>query len=100
MCFHLHVLQELTVKTLDKASHSLQRDEDFLNLVLSISELQHDNVIELVGYCMEHGQRLLVYHYCSSQTLEDVLHSDDELRKKLSWNDRIHIALGAARALE
>eukprot|EP00268_Persea_americana_P035369 TRINITY_DN3490_c0_g1_i9.p1 TRINITY_DN3490_c0_g1~~TRINITY_DN3490_c0_g1_i9.p1 ORF type:complete len:723 (+),score=114.98 TRINITY_DN3490_c0_g1_i9:286-2454(+) len=91
--------QQLAVKTLNKAIHILLRDEDFLNLVLRISELRHDNVIELVGYCMEHGQRILVYHYCSSQTLEDVLHCD-EFNKKLSWNDRIKIALGGARALE
>lgn len=95
----MHVLQQLAVKTLNKAIHILLRDEDFLNLVLRISELRHDNVIGLVGYCMEHGQRILVYHYCSSQTLEDVLHCD-EFNKKLSWNDRIQIALGGARALE
>ncbi|KAJ8628518.1 hypothetical protein MRB53_021825 [Persea americana] len=91
--------QQLAVKTLNKAIHILLRDENFLNLVLRISELRRDNVIGLVGYCMEHGQRILVYHYCSSQTLEDVLHCD-EFNKRLSWNDHIQIALGGAIALQ
>ncbi|XP_058082967.1 protein STRUBBELIG-RECEPTOR FAMILY 3-like [Magnolia sinica] len=92
--------QFLAVKKLDNASNMLQTDEDFLDLVLSISKLKHANVVELVGYCMEHGQRLLVYEYCNNGTLIDVLHSGEELEKKLSWNARIRIALGAAGALE
>lgn len=92
--------QRLTVKTLDKGLPMLQKDEDFHDLVLSISTLKHGSVTDLVGYCMEHGQRLLVYQYFSSKTLEDALHSDYELNKKLSWNGRMKIALGAARALE
>lgn len=78
----------------------LQDDESFLNLVSSISKLQHPNVVKLVGYCAEHRQRLLVYEYCSGGTLNDILHFGDEINKKLTWNTRIRIALGAARALE
>lgn len=78
----------------------LQTDESFLNLVSNISKLQHANVVKLVGYCLEHRQHLLVYEYCNNGTLSDVLHFGDELNQKLSWNARIQIALGAARALE
>ncbi|GFS41087.1 STRUBBELIG-receptor family 3 [Actinidia rufa] len=53
-----------------------------------------------MGYCAEHGQRLLIYEYCSNRTLQDALHSDDEFKRKLTWNIRIRMALGAARALE
>ncbi|KAE8686521.1 Protein STRUBBELIG-RECEPTOR FAMILY 1 [Hibiscus syriacus] len=49
----------------------------------------------LMGYCAEHGQKLLIYEYCSNGSLQDALHSDDEFRKKLSWNARIRMALGA-----
>ncbi|KAL5986931.1 hypothetical protein ACLOJK_015266 [Asimina triloba] len=90
----------LAVKKLDYTSSMLQTDEDFLDLVTSISKLKHSNIIELVGYCMEHGQWLLLYEYCSNGTVNDVLHSGDEFCRKLSWNARIRIALGAARALE
>ncbi|XXG71683.1 hypothetical protein AAC387_Pa07g0952 [Persea americana] len=92
--------QLLAVKKLDNTNLMLQTDESFLNLVSIISKLQHANVVKLVGYCAEHRQCLLVYEYCSNGTLNDVLHSGHELNKKLSWNARIRIALGAARALE
>ena len=53
-----------------------------------------------MGYCNEHGQRLLVYKYCENGTLYDALHADEEIHGKLTWNARIRLALGAARALQ
>ncbi|KAF3451538.1 hypothetical protein FNV43_RR07633 [Rhamnella rubrinervis] len=90
----------LAVKKLDNKASQQQSGEEFLELVSSISKLCHANVVELVGYCAEHGQRLLVYEYYSNGTLHDALHMDDEIHQKLSWNRRILVALGAARALE
>ncbi|KAJ4982154.1 hypothetical protein NE237_032991 [Protea cynaroides] len=90
----------LAVKKLDNAASIRQTDEEFFYLVSSISKLRHANVVELVGYCAEHGQRILIYEYSSNGTLHDGLHSDDELSRQLSWNTRIRVALGAARALE
>ncbi|XP_075076040.1 protein STRUBBELIG-RECEPTOR FAMILY 3 isoform X1 [Nicotiana tabacum] len=89
----------LAVKKLDKRVCSQQKDE-FLDLVNNIDIIRHANVVELMGYCAEHGQRLLVHEYCTNGTLQDALHSDDEFKKQLSWNTRIRMALGAARALE
>lgn len=88
------------MKKLEKAVLRQQKDEEFLELVNNIDRLRHANIVELVGYCMEHGQRLLIYEYCSNGTLQDALHSDDEFKKNLSWNVRVRMALGAARALE
>jgi len=56
--------------------------------------------VPLTGYCIEHGQRLLVYEYIGNGTLHDILHFSDGMGKKLTWNTRVRIALGAARALE
>ncbi|KAL5715626.1 hypothetical protein ACHQM5_017420 [Ranunculus cassubicifolius] len=90
----------LAVKKLDNAASRRQKDEEFLELVSSIAKLRHANIVNLVGYCVEHGQRLLIYEYCSNGTLYDALHMNDELNENLSWNARVKIALGAARALE
>uniref|UniRef100_A0A5B7BSE8 Protein kinase domain-containing protein n=1 Tax=Davidia involucrata TaxID=16924 RepID=A0A5B7BSE8_DAVIN len=90
----------LAIKKLGTAASRQQSDEDFLELVSSVSKLQHANIVELLGYCGEHGQQLLVYQYCNNGTLHEALHLDDEIHKKLSWNTRIRLALGAARALE
>ncbi|URD82122.1 strubbelig-receptor family [Musa troglodytarum] len=90
----------LEVVKLDNKNSDLP-GEEFLKLVRIISEIQHPNIVELVGYCMEFGQRLLIYKYFSSKTLFDVIHSDDvAVKEKLSWNARIQIALEAAKALE
>ncbi|KAM5588343.1 protein STRUBBELIG-RECEPTOR FAMILY 3-like [Rosa sericea] len=90
----------LAVKKLDSTACSQQSDEEFLELVSNISEIRHANIVELVGYCAEHDQRLLVYKYCRNGSLHDALHTDDEIHQKLSWTVRIRVALGAARALE
>ncbi|KAL5774562.1 hypothetical protein ACOSP7_012119 [Xanthoceras sorbifolium] len=90
----------LAVKKLSTTASRRQSDEEFLELVSRISELRHANIVELVGYCNEHRQRLLVYGYCANGTLHDLLHVDKESHKKFSWNMRIRVALGAARALQ
>ncbi|KAI8002600.1 Protein STRUBBELIG-RECEPTOR FAMILY 3 [Camellia lanceoleosa] len=51
----------LAVKKLDTTACRKQSNEDFLELVFSVSKLKHANVVELVGYCAEHGQQLLVF---------------------------------------
>lgn len=91
-------LQLVAVKKLDRRVSSQLKDDKFLDLVNSIDKIRHANVVEILGYCAEHGQRLLVYEYCSNGTLQDALLADDE--SKPSWNLRIRMALGAARALQ
>ncbi|KAK6919523.1 Leucine-rich repeat-containing N-terminal, plant-type [Dillenia turbinata] len=90
----------LAVKKLDKRVSCQQKIEDFFDLVNDIDKIRHENVVEFIGFCAEHGQQLLVHEYCGNGTLQDALHSDDEFKKILSWNARIRVALGAARALE
>ncbi|KAG2637730.1 protein STRUBBELIG-RECEPTOR FAMILY 3-like isoform X4 [Panicum virgatum] len=72
----------------------------FIELVVSISELRHPNILGLVGYCAEFEQRLLVYEHCSKMTLHDELHYVDDSSKPLSWNARLQVAVGAAKALQ
>lgn len=90
----------LAVKKLDTAMTKRQSDQEFVEMVSNISKLQHENIVNLVGYCSEHGQRLLVYEYCRSGTLHEALHLDDQIHRKLSWSTRVRVALQAARALE
>ncbi|CAN6168455.1 unnamed protein product, partial [Urochloa humidicola] len=53
----------------------------FLELVVSISEVRHPNILGLVGYCAEYEQRLLVYEHCGKMTLHDELHYVDDSNK-------------------
>lgn len=90
----------LAVKKLNNTVLPSQSSDDFYELVSNISMLHHPNLSELVGYCLEHGQHLLVYDFHRNGSLHDMLHLSDEYNKPLSWNSRVKIALGSARALE
>jgi hypothetical protein len=48
------------VKKLDKRVSDHQEDDEFLELVNNIDRIRHANIVELIGYCVEHGQRLLI----------------------------------------
>ena len=87
------------MKKIDSAAVSLQEEDNFLEAVSNMSRLRHSNITMLVGYCVEHGQRLLVYEYVGNGTLHDMLHYADD-SSALTWNARVRVALGTARALE
>jgi serine/threonine protein kinase len=90
----------LAVKKLSNTINRTQSDGEFLNLVSNVLKLKRGHILELLGYCNEFGQRLLVYEYCPNGSLQDALHLDRKLHKKLTWNVRINIALGASKALQ
>ncbi|GKU89885.1 hypothetical protein SLEP1_g3961 [Rubroshorea leprosula] len=90
----------MAVKKIDNAALSLQEEDNFLEAVSNMSRLRHPNIVTLTGYCAEHGQRLLVYEYIGNGSLHDILHLMDESSNALSWNARVRVALGTARALE
>ncbi|KAI3984488.1 hypothetical protein MKX01_033981 [Papaver californicum] len=90
----------LAVKKIDSSALPNQSSGDFLEIVSNISRLHHPNVTELVGYCSEHGQHLLIYDFYKNGSLHDFLHLSDEYSKPLTWSTRVTIALGTARALE
>ncbi|KAL6568347.1 Protein STRUBBELIG-REPTOR FAMILY 7 [Orobanche hederae] len=83
-------------------SSVLSNSKDFFDIVYEISNLHHPNVTEMIGYCLEHGQHLLVYEFHKNGSLQEFLHLTDEVNKPLTltWNMRVKIALGTARALE
>ncbi|KAJ3679076.1 hypothetical protein LUZ60_017087 [Juncus effusus] len=90
----------LAVKKVDSAAVSLQEEDTFIDAVSNMSRLKHPNIIPLIGFCVEHNQRLLVYEYVGNGSLNDILYFPDDTGKKLNWNARVKIALGTARALE
>ncbi|KAK3125710.1 hypothetical protein QOZ80_7BG0608750 [Eleusine coracana subsp. coracana] len=90
----------LAVKKINFSAFPSHPSDSFVELVANISRLNHANLAELCGYCSEHGQCLLAYELYRNGSLHDFLHVKDEHSKPLSWNNRVKIALGSARALE
>ncbi|KAL9668528.1 hypothetical protein QQ045_006062 [Rhodiola kirilowii] len=90
----------MAVKKIDNTALSLQDEGNFMEAVTNMSRLRHPNIVSMVGYCVEHGQHLLVSEYIANGNLHDMLHFVDDSSKALSWNARVKVALGTARALE
>ncbi|KAG7012611.1 Protein STRUBBELIG-RECEPTOR FAMILY 8, partial [Cucurbita argyrosperma subsp. argyrosperma] len=90
----------MAIKKIDNAALSLQEEDNFLEAVSNMSRLRHTNIVTLNGYCVEHGQRLLVYEFIGNGSLHDMLHFAEDSSKTLTWNARVRVALGTARALE
>lgn len=86
------------MKNINMAGMSFIEEEKFLDVVCTASRLNHPNIVSLKGYCLEHGQHLLVYDYVRNLTLDDALHS--AAYKPLSWGTRLRIALGVGQALK
>ncbi|KAK2984346.1 hypothetical protein RJ640_026970 [Escallonia rubra] len=90
--------QVVAVKQLDR--NGLQGNREFLVEVLMLSLLHHQNLVNLIGYCADGDQRLLVYEYMSLGSLEDHLLDLPPNQVPLDWFTRMKIALNAARGLE
>lgn len=63
--------QVVAVKQLDR--NGFQGNREFLVEVLMLSLLHHPNLVNLVGYCADGDQRVLVYEYMPNGSLEDHL---------------------------
>ncbi|GMY05643.1 protein STRUBBELIG-RECEPTOR FAMILY 5 isoform X2, partial [Fagus crenata] len=46
------------------------------------------------------GHNMLIYEYFRNGSLHEFLHMSDDYSKPLTWNTRVRIALGTARAVE
>lgn len=90
--------QVVAIKQLNR--NGLQGNREFLVEVLMLSMLHHPNLVNLMGYCADGDQRLLVYEYMPLGSLEDHLYEISLGKKPLDWNTRMKIAAGAAKGLE
>ncbi|KDP44763.1 hypothetical protein JCGZ_01263 [Jatropha curcas] len=81
-------------------SSRFQEDENgFKSKLAVLSRLCHENLVGLVGYCVDSGERLLVYEYMNNSSLSFHLHEKNSSEFNF-WKMRIKIALDAARGIE
>ncbi|KAG7582305.1 Protein kinase domain [Arabidopsis suecica] len=76
-----------------------QADKDFRVEVEAIGHVRHKNLVRLLGYCVEGTHRMLVYEYMNNGNLEQWLHGDMNHKGHLTWEARVKVLVGTAKAL-
>lgn len=87
----------IAVKKLNQ--ESFQGHREWLAEVNYLGQFSHPNLVQLIGYCLEDEQRLLVYEFMPRGSLENHLFRRGSYFQPLSWSLRLKAALGAAKGL-
>ncbi|XP_018632683.1 wall-associated receptor kinase-like 20 isoform X2 [Nicotiana tomentosiformis] len=76
---------------------NVKSTEQVLNEVEILSQVNHRNLVKILGCCVEAEQPLMIYEYISNGTLHDHLHG--KYSTFLDWKTRLKIASQTAEAL-
>ncbi|TQE04138.1 hypothetical protein C1H46_010250 [Malus baccata] len=86
----------IAVKRLSKNSE--QGDREFKTEVTLVAQLQHRNLVRLLGFCLKAGERILIYEYVPNTSLNHFIF-DPVNRGHLNWETRYKIIGGISRGL-
>ncbi|KAM2619509.1 hypothetical protein TB1_035658 [Malus domestica] len=73
--------------------------EQFVNELIVLSQINHRNVVRLLGCCLETSVPLLVYEFITNGTLFEHIHHKNGRGSSFSWELRLKIAAETAGAL-
>ncbi|KAJ6937918.1 leucine-rich repeat receptor-like protein kinase [Populus alba x Populus x berolinensis] len=76
---------------------SVQGGHEFNAEIEVLSRVHHKNVVNLVGFCFERGEQMLIYEFVRNGSLRDSLSGLSGIW--LDWRRRLKVAHGAARGL-
>lgn len=89
-------------KHMDDAEREEEQMKCFVSEILLLGKTTHENIVRLLGCCVETRVPLLVYEFVENGTLWDHLHPDRGAQRSLlgsSWARRLSIAVDTAKAV-
>ncbi|KAK1382365.1 putative serine/threonine-protein kinase PBL17 [Heracleum sosnowskyi] len=92
-----YIKMEVAIRNL--YPEGIQDAREWLAEVNYLGQLQHPNLVKLIGYCCDDDHRLLVYEYMAFGSLEFCLFHVFQRGDTITWSRRIKIALDAAKGL-
>jgi serine/threonine protein kinase len=81
------------------SANSMQGVREFLTEIDVIAEIEHENLVKLLGCCVEGNNRILVYGYLENNSLAQTLVGGKPSSLQFSWPTRRKICIGVAKGL-
>ncbi|XP_004249798.4 putative serine/threonine-protein kinase [Solanum lycopersicum] len=89
----------VAVKVLLVDLESMRGEREFISEIAALSNIRHENLVTLRGYCVDGTKRLLVYDYMENNCLSQTLLGEEQNRSKFTWELRRKISKGIAKGL-
>ncbi|KAJ0736219.1 putative protein kinase RLK-Pelle-CR4L family [Helianthus annuus] len=80
------------------SGHDLYGEEEFFTEIEMLTLVKHPNIVNLLGFCVEDSEMVLVTENISNGYLVDYLRNVDHMRI-LTWEKRLKICIDVAHAL-
>ncbi|XP_059669789.1 putative serine/threonine-protein kinase [Cornus florida] len=89
----------VAIKVLSVDLESMRGEREFISEIAALTHIKHENLVVLLGCCVDGSHRLLVYDYMENNCLAQTFLGGENNRIKFSWTKRRDISLGVASGI-